>query len=81
MFIPKEVFTEKPLCRSGARDDAVCPYGDKCHFIHEHIHEMDRPQQKRVVKWVDSDSRVEFVGVDEALLKSLREEIAAGNMS
>lgn len=82
LFIPKGVFPDKPLCRSGARVDSVCPYGAKCNFIHvDSFNDFDRAQQKRCVKWIDSDQKVNFADIDETLLKSLRDEIADGNMS
>ena len=81
LFIPKGVFPEgKQLCRSGARVDSNCPYGDKCHSNHDTFVDMNRAQQKRIVKWIDNDKKVNFSGVSEELLKELRAEMAAGNM-
>ena len=82
LFVPKGVFpNDNQLCKSNARVDTECPYGEKCRNNHTHFNDMDRAQQKRIVKWVDNDRRVEFINIAEALLKALREEIAAGNDS
>ena len=79
MFVPKAVFGDdgKNICKAHARTDSQCPSGDKCFNSHDHFNDMPRVMQKKVIKWVDNDKKVNFVGIEESLLKNLRAEVVA----
>lgn len=74
--LPKELFNQDyHLCKSEARDDTTCPWGPKCNNDHTHFVDLDRAKQKAMVKSVDKNPKLEFVGIDEKLLEEIREEI------
>ena len=58
------------------------PNGAKCHSNHDNFDDMNRPQQKRCIKWVDTNKKVSFADIiPQELIKELRTKIADGNMS
>jgi len=74
--LPRALFNKDySLCKSNARDDATCPFGSKCLNDHTPFEGLDRAKQKALVKFVDKDSKHQFVGVDEKLLEEIREEL------
>lgn len=73
--LPKELHNKDfKLCKSFARDEHVCPLGERCSFLHKYFNELSKPQQKALVSAVDTADDLSFVNVDESLLKSIREE-------
>jgi hypothetical protein len=75
--LPKKVYNkDKRMCKSHLRTDTVCQFGDRCNACHDHFTDLSRAEQKSIVKMVDKDDKLKFVGIAEELLKELREEIA-----
>jgi hypothetical protein len=80
--LPKKVYNQDTcMCKSHMKMDSDCHFGENFNNCHNHFNDLTRNQQKSIVKMVDKDNKVNFVGIDGALLKELREEIAAGNNS
>ena len=75
--LPGKCFNAKSkLCKSNARTDIECPWGDSCTNDHTHFNHLPRDQQKALVKAFSKNDNVEFVGVDESIIKSIHEELA-----
>lgn len=72
--LPKECHNPGyKLCKSNTRDGVSCPWGPACDYAHDQLHQLTKPRQKAIVTMVDANSNLEFVNVDEKLLKSIRE--------
>ena len=75
--LPGKCFNAKSkLCKSNARTDIECPWGDACTNDHTHFNHLPRDQQKALVKSFSKNDNVEFVGCDESIIKSIQEELA-----
>lgn len=73
---PKLFNSNEKMCKSEMRDDTTCPHGKNCRNDHTHFKDLPRDKQIAAVKMVDNNAKLSFVGIDEALLKDLRAEIA-----
>ena len=71
--LPKELHNDDfTLCRTHALDGVECQFGDTCKFSHMWLNEIDDRRARCLVKFVDADSRLSFVNVDDELLRKLR---------
>jgi hypothetical protein len=72
--LPKELYNgDFKMCKSNAKKDCQCPYGDRCKFSHKPFEKFDRELQKTTVKWVDTTDHLSFdSSVDTKLLEEIR---------
>lgn len=76
LSLPKEIFnSDFRACKAGIRKGQACPYGKNCRNKHGPLSSWPRDKAKVLVKAVDADEKLSFVGVDADFLQVLRKEI------